>query len=89
MGLGVCVIPEWAVRSLPVVRARNLLHRLVGGGASGRVGLQAGEGFEGLGACGQELVGGKMVMCRIVPGEICCEFSGRIYVYVVNNEDYD
>ena len=65
MGLGVCVIPEWVVRSLPAVRARNLLHRLVGGGASGRGGLQAGEGFEGLGACGHGWVGGTVVMSVI------------------------
>ena len=65
MGLGVWVIPEWVVRSLPVVRARKLLHRLVGGGASGRGGLQAGEGFEGLGACGHGWVGGKVVMSVI------------------------
>ena len=40
IGQGVCVIPEWSVRSLLAVRAQDLLHRLVGGGESGRVGLQ-------------------------------------------------
>ncbi len=40
IGQGVCVIPEWSVRSLLAVRAQDLLYRLVGGGASGQVGLQ-------------------------------------------------
>ena len=39
IGQGVCVMSEWSVRSLLAVRAQDLLHKLVGGGALGWLGI--------------------------------------------------
>ena len=79
-GLGACAILEWVARSLPAIRTRGLLCRLVGGGVLGWGALQVEEGFAGLEVCGHQWVGGREVMSVTHGGRGVVELPGRFVV---------